>query len=75
MRITRKITGKRGGPGRGQGNIKLPMHKKRVQAQVYLPPEMREYVNAYKNVTGDSLSTTIVCLIDIARASLKNRYV
>jgi len=73
--ITKKIKGKKGGAGRGQGRLKLSSDKKCIQTPVYLPPDINKYVNEYKKITGDSKSTTIVILIDIARASLKNNKV
>jgi len=73
MRITRKITGKRGGPGRGQGRTKLPKDIKCIQTQVYIPPEILEKIKDFQPITGDSLSATILYLIDHGIASLKNK--
>ena len=52
----------RGGPGRGQGN--KPIANKRVQISANIPPSMLERIKSRQKVTGGTLSSTIVWLID-----------
>ena len=52
----------RGGPGRGQGN--KPIANKRVQISVNIPPAMLERIKSRQKITKDTLSSTLVWLLD-----------
>ena len=60
----------RGGPGRGQGN--KPIANKRLQVSVNIPPAMLERIESRRKLTGDTLSSTIVWLIDHGLKATRN---
>lgn len=68
--IIKKIHG-RGGSGRGQG--RHPIENKREKVSVSFPPGMKKKIIALKEVTGDSMSATIVWLCDQAIAMQKTK--
>ena len=61
-----------GGPGRGQGN--KPLHEnKRVKISANIPPSMLERIKALKKTTGDSLSSTVVWVLDHGLPVVENK--
>ena len=62
MKISKQKLQSHGGAGRGQGN--RPIANRRVQISVNIPPSMLERIISRREVTGDSLSSTIVWLLD-----------
>jgi len=61
----------RGGPGRGQGRKSLK--HKRVKVSVNIPPSMLEKIKALQDVTGDTLSGTMVWVLDHGLSITKKR--
>ena len=61
---------RRGGPGRGQGN--RPIQNKRVQISVNVPPGLLDRVKVCQEITGDTLSSTIVWLIEHGLMAIEN---
>ena len=56
-------------PGnRGQGRKRMEEGKKRVRVPVNIPPAIYDKVVRFQDETGDSMSSTVVWLIDYAIA-------
>ena len=56
-------------PGnRGQGRKRMDKEKKRVRVSVNIPPTIYDKVVGFQDETGDSISSTVVWLLDQAIA-------
>ena len=56
-------------PGnRGQGRKRMDEEKKRVRVSVNIPPTIYDKVVGFQDETGDSISSTVVWLLDQAIA-------
>ncbi len=74
MPVSKKIKLRgQGGPGRGQGNKRIK--NKRVKASPNIPPDMLEEIKVIqKNITGDTLSSTIVWVLGYGLREIRKIY-